>query len=102
MSEDLRDVIAHQLAASYNRDGDSWNAEADAVLAARYPAACTTCGGSGYTYDLICDNCGGSASLPLGQTCPNHLAKPMPCTSCPTLATVIEVGTAWLTRPVEP
>ena len=28
--------------------------------------------------DLICDNCGASASLPLGVTCPNHLAKPTP------------------------
>lgn len=26
--------------------------------------------------DLRCDNCGASASLPLGMTCSNHLAKP--------------------------
>lgn len=43
---------------------------------------CLTCGGSGDLLDLICDNCGASASLPLGQTCSNHLAKPSPCPDC--------------------
>lgn len=30
------------------------------------------------SYDLRCDNCGGSASLPLERRCENHLAKPTP------------------------
>lgn len=40
---------------------------------------CPTCDGKGVIFDLICDNCGGSASLPLGRTCSNHLAKPLTC-----------------------
>jgi len=46
------------------------------------PTTCATCNGEGVIFDLICDNCGGSASLPFGMTCPNHLAKPTPCPTC--------------------
>lgn len=58
-------------------------AQAADVLAALHEhlpqPACDTCDGLGTVNDLICDNCGGSASLPLGATCSNHLAKPTPC-----------------------
>jgi RecJ-like exonuclease len=43
---------------------------------------CPTCRGDGDLLDLRCDNCGASASLPLGMTCENHLAKPSPCPTC--------------------
>ena len=66
--------------------------EADDILATRIPQACQTCKGEGVIYDLRCDNCGGSASLPLGMTCNNHLAKPTPCPDCPTIATLLLWG----------
>ena len=43
---------------------------------------CPTCRGSQQIMDLRCDNCGGSASLPFGMTCSNHLARPTPCPDC--------------------
>lgn len=43
------------------------------------PKNCPDCHGEGLTFDLRCDNCGGSASLPLEMRCENHLAKPQPC-----------------------
>lgn len=55
--------------------------EAELAELAKRPD-CPTCGGKGDTLDLICDNCGASASLPLGMTCSNHLAKPSPCPDC--------------------
>ena len=62
------------------------------ILATRIPQACQTCKGSGVIYDLRCDNCGGSASLPLGMTCSNHLAKPTPCPDCPTILDLLLWG----------
>ncbi len=43
---------------------------------------CPTCGGERVIYDLRCDHCGGSASLPLGMTCLDHQPKPQPCRDC--------------------
>lgn len=54
------------------------------LLAAAVP--CETCGGERIIFDLRCDNCGGSASLPLEMQCSNHLAKPRPCPDCPSPA----------------
>ena len=50
------------------------------LLAAAVP--CETCGGERIIFDLRCDNCGRSASLPLEMQCSNHLAKPRPCPDC--------------------
>ena len=43
---------------------------------------CPTCGGERVIYDLRCEHCGGSASLPLGMTCLDHQPKPQPCRDC--------------------
>lgn len=64
------------------------------VLAAKVPELCSTCHGVGTICDLRCDNCGGSASLPLGMTCSNHLAKPTPCPDCPTIGKLLAIGAA--------
>jgi len=51
--------------------------------------SCSTCDGEGVTFDLVCDNCGASASLPYGMTCSNHLAKPQPCPQCASVAVYV-------------
>lgn len=66
----------------------------DEVLAAKVPELCQTCAGESVIYDLRCDNCGGSASLPLGMTCENHHAKPQPCPDCPTIGQLLAIGAA--------
>lgn len=67
---------------------------ARSALAAKVPELCKTCSGESVIYDLRCDNCGGSASLPLGMTCANHLAKPQPCPDCPTIGQLLAIGAA--------
>ena len=65
---------------------------ARSALATKVPELCSTCHGTEMVFDLRCDNCGGSASLPLGMTCPNHLAKPTPCPDCPTIGQLLAIG----------
>lgn len=67
---------------------------AECALAALVPEPCQTCAGESVIYDLRCDNCGGSASLPLGMTCENHHAKPQPCPDCPTIGQLLAIGAA--------
>jgi len=68
-------------------------------IAAKVPELCQTCAGESVIYDLRCDNCGGSASLPLGMTCENHHAKPQPCPDCPTIGDLLAIGAAVWTAP---
>ena len=74
---------------------------AECALAALVPEPCQTCAGESVIYDLRCDNCGGSASLPLGMTCENHHAKPQPCPDCPTIGRLLAIGTAVMTARME-
>ncbi len=82
MSAPLTDEQVAHAVADYD-DVTVTNALATEVQAYRaLRPDCPTCGGERVIYDLRCEHCGGSASLPLGMTCLDHQPKPQPCPDC--------------------
>ncbi len=82
MSAPLTDEQVAHAVADYD-DVTVTNALATEVQAYRaLRPDCPTCGGERVIYDLRCEHCGGSASLPLGMTCADHQPKPTPCPDC--------------------